>query len=79
MAKGEEFLGIRIFRFYIRCPKCLTDITYKVSIIWNTSCNFIDMSYAMLKLFIGQTIEFTIIVTGFAKRVLYTPPILQLR
>ncbi|XP_065910519.1 splicing factor YJU2-like [Dysidea avara] len=29
VAKGEEFLGLRIYRFYIRCPKCLTDITYK--------------------------------------------------
>ena len=35
MAKGEEFLGLRVFRFYIRCPKCLTDITYKVGIIRN--------------------------------------------
>ena len=29
VAKGEEFLGLRVFRFYIRYPKCLTDITYK--------------------------------------------------
>ena len=29
VAKGEEFLGLRIYRFYIPCPKCLTDITYK--------------------------------------------------
>ncbi|PJF17797.1 hypothetical protein PSACC_02405, partial [Paramicrosporidium saccamoebae] len=25
----EEYLGIRIFRFYIRCPQCAAEITYK--------------------------------------------------
>eukprot|EP00045_Choanoeca_perplexa_P003061 m.28463 g.28463 ORF g.28463 m.28463 type:complete len:317 (-) comp11842_c0_seq1:36-986(-) len=28
-AKGEEYLGILIFRFYIRCPKCCGEITFK--------------------------------------------------
>lgn len=27
--EGEEYLGIRIFRFYIRCPVCGAEITYK--------------------------------------------------
>ncbi|KAJ3338308.1 hypothetical protein HDU93_009755 [Gonapodya sp. JEL0774] len=26
---GEDYLGIRIFRFYIRCPRCSTEITFK--------------------------------------------------
>ncbi len=28
-AEGEEYLGIRIHRFYIRCPVCLTEIIFK--------------------------------------------------
>ncbi|KNC69289.1 hypothetical protein SARC_18202, partial [Sphaeroforma arctica JP610] len=27
--EGEEYLGIKIFRFYIRCPKCHQEITFK--------------------------------------------------
>lgn len=27
--EGEEYLGIRVFRFYIRCPQCAAEITYK--------------------------------------------------
>eukprot|EP00112_Aurelia_sp_Birch-Aquarium-sp1_P012878 Seg2713.5 transcript_id=Seg2713.5/GoldUCD/mRNA.D3Y31 product="YJU2 splicing factor" protein_id=Seg2713.5/GoldUCD/D3Y31 len=26
---NETYLGLRIFRFYIRCPKCLSEITFK--------------------------------------------------
>ena len=29
-AKGEKYLGIQIYRFYIRCPQCLSEITFKV-------------------------------------------------
>ena len=28
-AAGEEYLGLLIFRFYIRCPKCCGEITFK--------------------------------------------------
>lgn len=27
--KNETYLGLRIYRFYIRCPKCLSEITFK--------------------------------------------------
>lgn len=27
--QGERYLGIRIFRFYIRCPVCASEITYR--------------------------------------------------
>lgn len=27
--EGERYLGIRIFRFYIRCPQCAAEITYR--------------------------------------------------
>ncbi|KAJ3204775.1 hypothetical protein HDU67_009308 [Dinochytrium kinnereticum] len=27
--EGETYLGIQIFRFYIRCPKCAAEITFK--------------------------------------------------
>ena len=30
-AVGEKYLGIQIYRFYIRCPECLSEITFKVS------------------------------------------------
>lgn len=28
-AVGEKYLGIQIFRFYIRCPQCLSEISFK--------------------------------------------------
>ncbi|RKO86572.1 CWC16 protein, partial [Blyttiomyces helicus] len=27
--EGEHYLGIQKFRFYIRCPRCSTEITFK--------------------------------------------------
>eukprot|EP00123_Amoebidium_parasiticum_P013801 comp22160_c0_seq1/m.32482 comp22160_c0_seq1/g.32482 ORF comp22160_c0_seq1/g.32482 comp22160_c0_seq1/m.32482 type:complete len:128 (-) comp22160_c0_seq1:748-1131(-) len=27
--EGEEYLGIKVFRFYIRCPRCHQEITFK--------------------------------------------------
>jgi hypothetical protein len=27
---GETYLGIQIYRFYIKCTKCLREITFKV-------------------------------------------------
>lgn len=29
VAEGEDFLGLRIYRFYIRCPKCISEIMFK--------------------------------------------------
>nr|CAD2130962.1 unnamed protein product [Meloidogyne enterolobii]CAD2138106.1 unnamed protein product [Meloidogyne enterolobii] len=31
-AEGESYLGLRIFRFYFRCPNCLAEITFKTDI-----------------------------------------------
>lgn len=28
-AKGEEYFGIRVLRFYIKCPQCSSEITFK--------------------------------------------------
>lgn len=28
-AEGEEYLGIQIYRFYVRCPMCAAEITFK--------------------------------------------------
>ncbi|KAL2913866.1 Pre-mRNA-splicing factor cwf16 [Polyrhizophydium stewartii] len=28
-AEGETYLGVQVFRFYIRCPRCATEITFK--------------------------------------------------
>ncbi|RKP08954.1 CWC16 protein, partial [Thamnocephalis sphaerospora] len=27
--QGEDYLGLKIFRFYIRCPRCSAEITFK--------------------------------------------------
>jgi hypothetical protein len=27
--KGENYLGIRIYRFYQRCPNCASEFTFK--------------------------------------------------
>lgn len=29
--QDDEYFGIRIFRFYIRCPRCLAEITFKTN------------------------------------------------
>lgn len=31
-AEGESYLGLRIFRFYFRCPNCLAEISFKTDI-----------------------------------------------
>ncbi|KAI6184419.1 Splicing factor YJU2 [Aphelenchoides bicaudatus] len=31
-AEGESYLGLKIFRFYFRCPNCLADISFKTDI-----------------------------------------------
>uniref|UniRef100_A0A1I7ZZX2 Splicing factor YJU2 n=1 Tax=Steinernema glaseri TaxID=37863 RepID=A0A1I7ZZX2_9BILA len=31
-AEGENYLGLKIFRFYFRCPNCLADITFKTDL-----------------------------------------------
>ncbi|KAI6179334.1 Splicing factor YJU2 [Aphelenchoides besseyi] len=31
-AEGETYLGMKIFRFYFRCPNCLADISFKTDI-----------------------------------------------
>lgn len=31
-AEGEYYLGLRIFRFYFRCPNCLAEITFKTDL-----------------------------------------------
>lgn len=31
-AQGESYLGLKIFRFYIRCPMCCADISFKTDI-----------------------------------------------
>ena len=31
-AMGETYLGLKIFRFYIRCPMCCGDISFKTDI-----------------------------------------------
>ncbi|XP_014664687.1 PREDICTED: coiled-coil domain-containing protein 94-like [Priapulus caudatus] len=30
--QGETYLGLRIFRFYIKCPRCLAEITFKTDL-----------------------------------------------
>ncbi|TKR78021.1 hypothetical protein L596_018895 [Steinernema carpocapsae] len=31
-AEGENYLGLKIFRFYFRCPNCLAEITFKTDL-----------------------------------------------
>lgn len=31
-ADGESYLGLKIFRFYFRCPNCLAEITFKTDL-----------------------------------------------
>ncbi|XP_055333441.1 splicing factor YJU2-like [Paramacrobiotus metropolitanus] len=29
---GESYLGLRIYRFYIKCPRCMSEITFKTNL-----------------------------------------------
>ncbi len=49
---GKMFLGIQIYRFYIKCTKCLAEITFLVSIL----CSFCDN--AKPKRFFRQKLNF---------------------
>ncbi|TKR77237.1 hypothetical protein L596_018247 [Steinernema carpocapsae] len=31
-AGGENYLGLKIFRFFFRCPNCLAEITFKTDL-----------------------------------------------
>uniref|UniRef100_A0AC34RKT4 Splicing factor YJU2 n=1 Tax=Panagrolaimus sp. JU765 TaxID=591449 RepID=A0AC34RKT4_9BILA len=31
-AEGENYLGLKIFRFYFRCPNCIADISFKTDL-----------------------------------------------
>ena len=32
--QNEVYLGLPIFRFYIKCTRCLAEITFKVNYVW---------------------------------------------
>lgn len=40
--EGEKYLGMPVFRFYIRCPMCLSEISFKVKfLITVCTCTYI--------------------------------------
>ena len=34
--QNEAYLGLPIFRFYIKCTRCLAEITFKVGRSWSS-------------------------------------------
>jgi len=38
-ADGENYLGLKIFRFYFRCPNCIADISFKTDL---ENCDYIQ-------------------------------------
>ncbi|OQV18243.1 Coiled-coil domain-containing protein 94 [Hypsibius exemplaris] len=30
---GETYIGLRIYRFYIKCPRCMSEITFKTNLV----------------------------------------------
>ena len=37
---GKYYLGIQIYRFYIKCTKCLAEITFLVSACFKWNCEY---------------------------------------
>lgn len=46
-AEGEFYLGLRIFRFYFKCPNCLADISFKTDL---ENCDY-QMEHGAMRMF----------------------------
>lgn len=49
---GEDYLGLMIFRFYIRCPRCVAEITFKTDL---KNCDY-EMEHGASRNFMAQTL-----------------------
>ena len=38
--QNDTYLGLLKFRFYIRCPRCISEITFKVKVSPKEGCAF---------------------------------------
>jgi len=49
---GEDYLGLMIFRFYLRCPRCVAEITFKTDL---KNCDY-EMEHGATRNFMAQTL-----------------------
>ena len=49
--EGEKYLGMPVFRFYIRCPMCLSEISFKVKFlitVCTCTCTYIKYLFRFI-------------------------------
>ena len=64
-AEGESYLGLKIFRFYFRCPNCLAEITFKTDL---ENCDY-QNEHGATRLFEAVKVSLLTEIYGFISEI----------